>query len=109
VRGGKPGVYPSFAPIRDALGQPPLDLFDPFNFSKNKTPEQKEKGLLVELNNGRLAMLGIIGYVSASKGLIVPFQPALPQYAGEVMAPFSSVNSDLPYVTDMLSSKLPWM
>ena len=58
VRGGKPGVYPSFAPIREALGQPPLDLFDPFGFSKNKTPEQKERGLLAELNNGRLAMLG---------------------------------------------------
>ena len=50
-----------------------------------------------------------MGYVSASKGLLVPFQPALPPYAGEVMAPFSSVNSELPYVTEMLSSKLPYM
>ena len=58
MKGGKPGAFPSFAPIRDEIGHPPLDLFDPFGFSKNKTPEQKERGLLVELNNGRLAMLG---------------------------------------------------
>jgi len=49
------------------------------------------------------------GYVSSAKGLIVPFQPPIAPYAGEVMAPFSAVNSDLPYVTDMLSAKLPWM
>ena len=121
VRGGKPGFYPSFQPIRDSLGQPPFDLFDPFGFQSRglkpfpagpdmTTPEAKERGLLVELNNGRLAMIGIMGCISASKGLIVPGLDTLPikPYAGEPMAFFSSVNADLPFVSGMLNSELPW-
>merc|ERR1719456_1092553 len=103
VRGGKPGVYPSFE------GNPhpvPLNLWDPFGFTKKMTPERKEKALLAEVNNGRLAMIGIFGMISASKGLQVPGLDTLgiPAYSGEVMAPFSSINEDLPYVADMLKS-----
>merc|ERR1719261_1882519 len=103
VRGGKPGYYPT---LKGRMPHPvPLNLFDPFGLQKKMTPEQKEKGLLAELNNGRLAMIGIIGLVSASKGCIVPGLDslAIPKYAGEPMAYFSSVNSDLPYVSDMLN------
>ena len=34
----------------------PFDLYDPFGISKNASKEKKEKGLIVEINNGRLAM-----------------------------------------------------
>ena len=105
VRGGKPGYYP---PISGNMPHPvPFNLFDPFGLSKNASPEKKAKGLLAEINNGRLAMIGMFGYVSAAKGLFVPGLDSLPipKYAGEVMAPFSAVNSDLPLVSKMLEMR----
>jgi hypothetical protein len=102
--GGKPGVYPTFEPIRKELGQPPLDLYDPFGFSKNRTPEQKERGLLVEINNGRAAMLGIMGFVSAAtvEGSVPALTGKIAPYSGEVMAPFAAGDTSLPFVEEML-------
>merc|ERR1712086_1193294 len=67
------------------------NLYDPFGFNKNASPEKKAKGLRAEINNGRLAMLGIFGILSASKipgsvpGLAtIDIKP----YAGEYMGPF---------------------
>jgi len=107
MRGGKPGFYPSFKTA--AVPHPvPFDLFDPFGLSKNASPEKKANGLLVEINNGRLAMLGIMGFVAESKvpGAVPALSGLIKPYAGEVMAPFSSVNADLPFVSEMLSYKL---
>jgi len=111
MKGGKPGQYPSFEPIRAEIGHPTLDLFDPFGFSKNASPEKKEKGLLVEINNGRLAMLGIMGFVSEAK---VPGSvPGLAgcniaSYSGEVMAPWGPGDTSVPLVSEMFGWVGPW-
>merc|ERR1719353_532695 len=105
VRGGKPGYYPSF---KGLYPHPvPLDLWDPFGFTTKLTPERKEKALLAEVNNGRLAMIGIFGLCSSAKGLVVPgldglvADGTLPKYSGEFMAPLTANDAILPFVGDM--------
>ena len=89
TKGGKPGQYPTFDNIPHNV---PFNLFDPFKLSTRKTPEQKERGLLIELNNGRLAQLGIFGFLCEQTipGSVPALTGIVKPYLGEVMAPFSA-------------------
>jgi len=116
MRGGKPGAFPSLKEVGILSKKPggvlqfPLDLFDPFGLQKKMTPEKKEESLRAEINNGRLAMLGIMAFLAEAK---VPGSvPALTSlgikpYSGEIMAPFAAGDASLPFVQEMLSRDLP--
>jgi len=91
MRGGKPGAFPNFSDNSELIPHPvPLNLFDPFGFSKKKTEAQKATGLIKELNNGRLAQIGIIAFLSEQKleGSVPLLKGLVPHYDGEPMAPF---------------------
>jgi hypothetical protein len=91
MRGGKPGYFPPFilpgggksgvGTLEDDEGAAllphpvPLNLYDPLNFNKKKSEEWKAQKLNVELNNGRLAMLGLMSFLS--EGAIPGSVPAL--------------------------------
>lgn len=90
MRGGVPGAYPKFSDYSMIPHPVPLNLFDPFGFSKNKSAESKSKGLIKELNNGRLAMIGILGFISEQRveGSVPLLKGLVSHYDGETMAPF---------------------
>merc|ERR1719198_2591253 len=104
MKGGKPGYFPSFQSSEGTLPSihpMPLDLWDPFGFTKKMTPEKKEKSLMAEINNGRLAMLAIMGFVAESKvpGAVPVLSGKIAPYSGEVMAPFAAGDASLPFVS----------
>jgi len=106
MSGGKPGAFPS---LKAVMPHPvPFDLFDPFGLSKNATPEKKQKGLLMEINNGRLAQIGIMGFLAEQKvpGSVPFLTGKVPAYAGECMAPFSASDVSLPFVKEMLATPI---
>jgi hypothetical protein len=63
TKGGVPGKYPTFDAIPHSI--PFKSLYDPFGFHKGLSEESKEKRLRAEINNGRLAQLGIFGFLCA--------------------------------------------
>lgn len=92
MAGGKPGDYPDFVSGSEGIPHPvPFNFYDPFKLSKNMAEDKKEKRLLAEINNGRLAMLGIFGFLSEQTipGSVPVLSGIVKPYAGEVMAPFS--------------------
>merc|ERR1719183_1022898 len=108
--GGKPGFYPPLTMAEEVPHPVPLDLWDPFGVTTKMTDEQKAKRLVVELNNGRLAMLGIFSFVCAAKlpGSVPALAGVIKPYAGEVMAPFTA-NDNLLFVKEMLDFKLTFL
>jgi len=92
MAGGRPGDYPDFYAGPDGLPHPaPFNLFDPFQLSKNASAEKKEAGLIKEINNGRLAMIGIMGFLAegSTPGSVPALTGIVQPYDGQVMAPFN--------------------
>jgi len=102
MRGGKPGYFPTFKEIPHPV---PFNLFDPFGFTKKLSDEAKANKLNAEINNGRLAMLGLMSLISEARvpGAVPALAGKLKPYDGEVMGPFTEADTNLAYVTDMLA------
>lgn len=91
MRGRQPGKYPTFQEFREGVHWVP-DLYDPFKFNRKMSEEKRERRLLVEINNGRLAMIGIFGFLVADAipGALPTLAGIAKPYAGEVMNPFQA-------------------
>jgi len=117
TKGGLPGYYPEIAG-RAGFGQVGINLWDPFGLPGGPSSQdaaQKQRGRQVEINNGRLAMIGIFSLLSESvtpgsvpgltliNAVVEPLGLGFPQYAdnwpenlGRTFTDFD-VFSSLPY------------
>jgi hypothetical protein len=89
MRGRQPGKYPTFEYFRETVHWIP-DLYDPARVARKMSQEKKDTRLLAEINNGRLAMLGLFGFLVADKipGSVPLLAGIAKPYAGEPMNPF---------------------
>merc|ERR1719229_325629 len=113
MAGGKPGQFPAFNTI---LPNPfwPLPLFDPFGFTSDLSEEEKATKRLREIQNGRLAMIGLFSLISEARvpGAVPALSGLIKPYDGEVMGPFSAADANLPGVSTMLEGVkpiFPWL
>jgi hypothetical protein len=91
TKGGTPGAYPSFDTVPHYV---PANLYDPIGLARftGMSKGRKERRLRCEINNGRLAMLGIMGFLSEQTipGSVPILTGVVQPYHGEVMAPFEA-------------------
>ena len=67
TKGGQPGYYPPIKGKGGPFKQILLDLYDPLGFGfRDKSPQERQKGLFAEVNNGRLAMVGLFAVLAES-------------------------------------------
>jgi hypothetical protein len=91
MRGGKPGFFPTFKLLPGNLNRdPPAKFFDPAGIQKDWDEAKKAKYRLREINNGRLAMFGIISFCAETKipGAVPLLDGLVQPYYGEYMTPF---------------------
>jgi hypothetical protein len=111
MRGGKPGQFPAF----NLLPVAPPPLFDPFGFTADLSEEEKAKKRIREIQNGRLAMIGLFSLISEARvpGAVPALAGLVKPYDGEVMGPFSAADAGLlPGVKTMLEGiqpLFPWL
>ena len=94
AEGGRPGAFP---PFLDGEGKPipglPASLWDPLGMTRSLTAEEKALKLAKEVNNGRLAMLGLMSFLVESKvpGAVpvLTWFHVVPAFEGEYMLPVS--------------------
>jgi len=91
MKGGQPGKYPTFDQFRSNVHFV-FDLYDPFNLNKKMSDKKKAERLVMEINNGRLAMLGIFGFLVADTipGSVPLLATIAKPYDGNVMIPFGA-------------------
>jgi len=114
MKGGKPGQFPAFNTFGVTNPVTPLPLFDPFGFTKDLSEEEKATKRLREVQNGRLAMIGLFSYISEARvpGAVPALAGLIKPYDGEVMGPFSAADTSLPGVSTMLEGIkpiFPWL